>query len=45
MILELATIDIKLGTNTDFEINLEKAGLVICKAKGHISYQFHKCIE
>lgn len=45
MILEVATIDIKPGTNADFEINLEKAGLVICQAKGHISHRFHKCIE
>lgn len=45
MVLEVATIDIKPGTNTDFETNLEKAGLVICRAKGYISHQFQKCVE
>lgn len=45
MILELATIDIKKGTNTDFETNLEKAQKVISKSKGYIRHQFHKCVE
>lgn len=45
MILELATIDIKQGTNNDFEINLDKAQSVISKSKGYISHQFQKCIE
>lgn len=45
MILELATIDIKQGTNSEFEKNLEKAQLVISKSIGYISHQFHKCIE
>src|SRR3954471_4001061 len=45
MILELATIDIKPGTNTDFEVNLEKAQKVISKSKGYIRHQFHKCVE
>ena len=44
-ILELATIDIKPGTNTDFEMNLEKAQQVISRAKGYIGHQFHKCVE
>jgi heme-degrading monooxygenase HmoA len=45
MILELATIDIKPGTNTDFEMALEKAQHVISQSKGYLSHQFHKCIE
>ena len=45
MILELATIDIKQGTNIDFENNLEKAHHIISKSKGYISHQFQKCIE
>lgn len=45
MILELATIDIKPGTNTDFEINLGKAQQVISKSNGYIGHQFQKCIE
>jgi heme-degrading monooxygenase HmoA len=45
VILELATIDIKPGTNTDFEMSLEKAQKVICQSKGYISHQFHQCVE
>ena len=45
MILELATIDIKKGTNTNFEINLEKAQKVISRSKGYVRHQFHKCVE
>ena len=44
-ILELATIDIKKGTNTEFETNLEKAQHVISQAKGYINHQFQKCTE
>lgn len=45
MVLELATIDIKPGTNSDFEINLGKAQLVIGKSMGYLGHQFQKCIE
>jgi heme-degrading monooxygenase HmoA len=45
MILEIATIDIKKGTNDEFEQNLSKAQSVISKSKGYISHQFQKCIE
>jgi heme-degrading monooxygenase HmoA len=45
MILEIATIDIKQGTNADFEKNLGKAQHVISKSKGYIGHQFQKCIE
>jgi heme-degrading monooxygenase HmoA len=45
MILELATVDIRKGTNTGFESNLEKAQHIICKAKGYLSHEFHRCIE
>lgn len=45
MILELATIDVKQGTNQAFEESLEKAQAVISKSKGYIGLQFHKCIE
>ncbi len=45
MILELATIDIKPGTNDDFEAALEKAQSVICQAEGHLGHQFQKCVE
>lgn len=45
MILELATIDIKKGTNTAFEQNLQQAQFVISKSKGYIGHQFQKCLE
>jgi heme-degrading monooxygenase HmoA len=45
MVLELATIDIKQGTNAAFEESLEKAQHVINQSKGYISHQFHKCME
>ena len=45
MILELATIDIREGSNKEFEQDLEKAQLVIRKAQGYVGHQFQKCIE
>jgi heme-degrading monooxygenase HmoA len=45
MILEVATIDIKPGTNSAFEENLQKAQSVISKSKGYIGHQFHQCLE
>lgn len=45
MILELATIDIKPGTNAEFERNLEKAQAVISRSKGYLGHDFKKCIE
>jgi len=45
MILEVATIDIKPGTSSAFEENLQKAQSVISKSKGYIGHQFHQCVE
>ncbi len=45
MILELATIDIKPGTNADFEKNLELAQAVLQRAEGYLSHEFQRCIE
>lgn len=45
MILELATIDIKKGTNADFEKNLEQAQDVISQSQGYLGHEFQKCIE
>jgi heme-degrading monooxygenase HmoA len=45
MITELATIDIKHGTNADFETNLEQAKGVISQSKGFISIEVKHCIE
>jgi heme-degrading monooxygenase HmoA len=45
MVLELATIDIKIGTNADFEKHLKQAQQVLAQAEGYIGHQFQKCIE
>ena len=45
MVLELATIDIKQGTNADFEANLAQAQHVISQSAGYIGHEFQKCIE
>jgi heme-degrading monooxygenase HmoA len=45
MVLELATIDIKHGTNVDFEKNLKQAQQVLARAEGYIGHQFQQCIE
>jgi heme-degrading monooxygenase HmoA len=45
MTLELAIIDIKQGTNADFEQNLEKAQHVISQSKGYLGHEFKHCIE
>jgi heme-degrading monooxygenase HmoA len=45
MVLELATIEIKPGTNTAFEAALEKAQAVISQSEGYIGHQFQKCLE
>ncbi len=45
MILELATIDIKTGTNAEFEKKLEQAQSVISRAEGYLGHQFQRCIE
>ena len=45
MVLEIATIDIKSGTNADFETNLKQAQSVISQSEGYISHEFHHCME
>jgi heme-degrading monooxygenase HmoA len=45
MILELAIIEIKEGTNTAFEKNLDQAQHVLSQAQGYIGHDFKKCIE
>jgi heme-degrading monooxygenase HmoA len=45
MILEIATIDIHVGKNGEFEQQLEKAQGVLRQAKGYIEHQFQHCVE
>lgn len=44
-VLELVTVEIKEGTNKDFEQAITKAKAVISKAKGFISYEAKHCLE
>lgn len=45
MVLEIATIDIKPGTNADFERHLELAQSVISRSPGYLGHQFQHCME
>ena len=45
MVLELATIDIKPGTNAQFEEKLDIAQGVISRSEGYLGHQFQHCIE
>ncbi len=45
MVLELAIIDIKAGTNADFEHNLDQAQSVLTRAEGYLKHEFQKCME
>jgi len=45
MILELATIDIKVDSNVEFEANLAKAIQVISQSKGFQKIDVQHCIE
>jgi heme-degrading monooxygenase HmoA len=45
MVLELAIIDIKAGTNADFEHNLDQAQSVLTRAEGYLKHEFQKCLE
>ncbi len=45
MILELATIRIKEGTNEYFELALKDAAKVISQSPGFLGMEAKKCIE
>ena len=45
MILELAILEIKEGSNADFERNIKKAQAVISQSPGYLSHEFQRCIE
>jgi heme-degrading monooxygenase HmoA len=45
MILEIASLDIKIDTLEEFESILDKAKSVISQSKGFVSISFQKCIE
>jgi heme-degrading monooxygenase HmoA len=45
MILEAAVLNIKEGTQADFEKSFGQAQLIISKANGYISHQLQHCLE
>ena len=45
MILEVATLNIKKGRSTEFEINFKKAERIISSMNGYVSHQMKKCLE
>lgn len=45
MILELAKITIKIGTQNEFEEALAKAQEMLKRSDGYISHEFKKCME
>ena len=45
MILEVATLDVKSGQETDFEQAFDKAQKIIASMKGYRSHQLQRCVE
>ncbi len=45
MVLEVAILEIKEGSATDFENNIKKAQAVICQSPGYLSHEFKRCME
>ena len=45
MILEVATLDVKLGQEADFEQAFDKAQKIIASMKGYRSHQLQRSIE
>jgi len=45
MILEVATLDIKVGQEKDFENAFKKAQAIIMQMNGYVSHKLQNCIE
>jgi len=45
MILEVAILDVKPGSENDFLANFAKAQAIIAKMKGYISHRLKRCLE
>ncbi len=45
MILEVATLNVKMGQETQFEATFGGAQGIICFMKGYIAHQLQKCVE
>ena len=45
MILEVATLNVKIGQESQFEAAFDRAQGIICTMKGYIAHQLQKCVE
>ena len=45
MILEAAYLQVRNGSERDFEIAFNKASSIISSSPGYITHELHKCIE
>ena len=45
MILEVATLNVKIGQESQFEAAFDRAQGIICTMKGYITHQLQKCVE
>ena len=45
MILEVATLQVKVGMADDFEQNFKQASEIISRMKGYIHHELQKCME
>ncbi|MCB0637244.1 MAG: antibiotic biosynthesis monooxygenase [Lewinella sp.] len=45
MVLEIAMIEVKPGSEAAFEDSLAQAQSVISRAKGYLGHEFHHCLE
>ncbi len=45
MILEVATLDVRLGQEADFEGAFHEAALIIASMPGYVSHELQRCVE
>ncbi len=45
MILEAAMLNIKAGSEQDFETAFKEASRIISSMNGYLSHELHKCLE
>ena len=45
MILEVAVLNVRAGTEASYEVAFKQASLIIASMPGYISHQLQRCIE
>ncbi|MCH6264456.1 MULTISPECIES: antibiotic biosynthesis monooxygenase family protein [Neobacillus] len=45
MVQEIMLIDVKPGTEQEFENAFKKAAVIVSSAKGCLGYELHRCME